>query len=70
MNSQYTCFDGYVYRIDSCIGADNHRSFLLAMSLFVITSYYGSYLTVTSICGPLTWLPDDTCISRAYRKYE
>ena len=39
-------------RIDACIGADNHRSFLLSMMLFVFCGYYGAHLSMTTLCTP------------------
>lgn len=37
-------------RINSCVGQANHRSFLLTLSVFVLTSLYGISLVLGSIC--------------------
>ncbi|GFS21493.1 palmitoyltransferase [Elysia marginata] len=51
-------------RINICIGASNHRYFLLAMLMFIVTGSYACHLTFTTICTPtmyLDWflLPND-----------
>ncbi|KAF3706473.1 Palmitoyltransferase ZDHHC23 [Channa argus] len=37
-------------RINSCVGQANHRSFLLTLSVFALTSLYGISLVLCSIC--------------------
>lgn len=37
-------------RINSCVGQANHRSFLLTLSVFVLTSLYGISLVLCSLC--------------------
>lgn len=62
--------DHHCVWIDSCVGAKNHRSFLVAITIFVITGYYGSYMTLTSVCDP-SWPHEITCpLSVAYRDFK
>lgn len=37
-------------RINSCVGQANHRSFLLTLVLFLLTSVYGISLVLQSVC--------------------
>ncbi|XP_069569420.1 palmitoyltransferase ZDHHC23-A isoform X1 [Brachyistius frenatus] len=37
-------------RINSCVGQANHRSFLLTLSVFLLTSLYGISLVLRSLC--------------------
>lgn len=37
-------------RINSCVGQANHRSFLLTLILFLLTSLYGISLVLESVC--------------------
>lgn len=37
-------------RINSCVGQTNHRSFLLTLVLFLLTSLYGISLVLQSVC--------------------
>lgn len=37
-------------RINSCVGQANHRSFLLTLVLFLLTSLYGISLVLQSVC--------------------
>ncbi|XP_060564187.1 palmitoyltransferase ZDHHC23-B-like isoform X2 [Ruditapes philippinarum] len=62
--------DHHCVWIDSCVGARNHRSFLVAMTIFVFTSYYGGYLTLAAVCDPMS--PHEaTCSFRtAYRDFK
>jgi len=48
-----------LFRIDTCIGVDNHRDFFLALLFFVVSGCYGAHLTMTTVCTPeiyLDWL--------------
>nr|KAI8734506.1 palmitoyltransferase ZDHHC23 [Biomphalaria glabrata] len=56
--------DHHCIWIDSCVGGPNHRSFLLAMIMFVFTGVYAAHLTFTTICTPKMYydwflLPND-----------
>ncbi|XP_061184157.1 palmitoyltransferase ZDHHC23-like [Saccostrea echinata] len=44
--------DHHCVWIDTCIGADNHRSFIISMMLFVFCGYYGCHLSMTTLCTP------------------
>lgn len=37
-------------RINNCVGQANHRSFLLTLILFLLTSLYGISLVLQSVC--------------------
>ena len=39
-----------VLRINSCVGESNHQAFILALSIFLLTSVYGITLTLDTIC--------------------
>lgn len=39
-----------LHRINNCVGQANHRSFLLTLLLFLLTSLYGISLVLKSVC--------------------
>ncbi|CAD5116483.1 DgyrCDS5364 [Dimorphilus gyrociliatus] len=50
--------------IDRCVGNNNHRFFFFGLLLSVLLGYYGSHLTLTTICTPKMYydwflIPDD-----------
>ncbi|KAL5020358.1 hypothetical protein ScPMuIL_003250 [Solemya velum] len=56
--------DHHCVWIDTCIGARNHRGFITVLLLFIFCGYYGTLLTMTTICTPemyMDWflLPND-----------
>lgn len=38
------------WRINSCVGEQNHQAFILALSFFMLTSVYGITLTLDTVC--------------------
>ncbi|NXD07133.1 ZDH23 Palmitoyltransferase, partial [Nothocercus nigrocapillus] len=42
--------DHHCVWINSCVGEQNHQAFILALSLFMLTSVYGIMLTLGTIC--------------------
>uniref|UniRef100_A0A8D0G8Z1 Palmitoyltransferase n=1 Tax=Sphenodon punctatus TaxID=8508 RepID=A0A8D0G8Z1_SPHPU len=42
--------DHHCVWINSCVGEQNHQAFVLALSLFLLTSLYGISLTLDTIC--------------------
>ncbi|XP_061484336.1 palmitoyltransferase ZDHHC23 isoform X2 [Rhineura floridana] len=42
--------DHHCVWINSCVGEQNHRAFVLVLSLFLLTSVYGISLTLDTIC--------------------
>ncbi|XP_054829519.1 palmitoyltransferase ZDHHC23 isoform X2 [Eublepharis macularius] len=42
--------DHHCVWINSCVGEHNHQAFILALSLFLLTSLYGISLTLDTIC--------------------
>lgn len=38
------------WRINSCVGEQNHQAFILALFFFMLTSLYGIVLTLDTIC--------------------
>ncbi|XP_062983788.1 palmitoyltransferase ZDHHC23 [Elgaria multicarinata webbii] len=42
--------DHHCVWINSCVGEQNHQAFVLALSLFLLTSVYGISLTLDTIC--------------------
>ncbi|CAC5402595.1 ZDHHC [Mytilus coruscus] len=44
--------DHHCVWIDCCIGSHNHRSFIIAMALFLFCGFYGFHLTMTTVCTP------------------
>lgn len=50
---KHVCFPPFphaVLRINSCVGESNHQAFILALSIFLLTSVYGITLTLDTIC--------------------
>ena len=39
-----------LWRTNSCIGQHNHRSFLAAISVFIVTGLWGIYLSFLTVC--------------------
>ena len=48
------CFDASTCsrRVDTCIGADNHRAFFFGLVFLELTGLYGAHLTLTTVCTP------------------
>ncbi|GAB1300288.1 Palmitoyltransferase ZDHHC23 [Apodemus speciosus] len=42
--------DHHCVWINSCVGESNHQAFILALSVFLLTSVYGISLTLSTIC--------------------
>ncbi|KFV81484.1 Palmitoyltransferase ZDHHC23, partial [Struthio camelus australis] len=42
--------DHHCVWINSCVGEQNHQAFILALSLFMLTSLYGIMLTLDTVC--------------------
>ncbi|KAM4700438.1 palmitoyltransferase ZDHHC23 [Discoglossus pictus] len=42
--------DHHCVWINNCIGAQNHKSFIMALSLFMVTSVYGITMTLGTVC--------------------
>lgn len=42
--------DHHCVWINSCVGESNHQAFILALSIFLLTSVYGISLTLNTIC--------------------
>ncbi|XP_064376414.1 palmitoyltransferase ZDHHC23 isoform X2 [Dromaius novaehollandiae] len=42
--------DHHCVWINSCVGEQNHQAFILALSLFMLTSLYGILLTLDTVC--------------------
>ncbi|BFZ25640.1 hypothetical protein BsWGS_28680 [Bradybaena similaris] len=48
--------DHHCVWIDNCVGASNHRSFILTMVMFILTGVYSVHLTFTTVCTPKMYL--------------
>lgn len=63
----------FIYRLDCCIGSDNNKLFSWGVFFGMAALFYGSNLTLTTVCHPFVFyktilLPDDC--SDVYYNYE